>query len=149
MNKYPEVIVGAYVRDNKGKILLVKSHKWGGKNWSVCGGHVELGESIEEATQREVKEEIGIEVKDVMVFAVYDCIYPKQFFKKKHFVFLECNCKLKKVSNIKLDEDEIQEVRWFTIHEALKEKLEKFTRQSLNLLKNNPGNFYYKELNKK
>lgn len=144
MKKYPEACTGAYIKNSEGKVLLVKSYKWGGQIWSVSGGHVELGESIEDSIKREVKEEVGIEIDNVKIFAVYDAIFPKSFFQKKHFIFLECECQIKKGSKIKLDKKEIQEARWFTLDEALKQKLEKYTRASLNALKGKTTNFYHK-----
>lgn len=52
--KYPEPIVGALIFNNKDEIFLMKSHKWEGK-YVIPGGHIELGETIEEALKREVK----------------------------------------------------------------------------------------------
>ena len=54
---YPEPTVGALIINSENKILLVKSHKWMNGKYSVPGGHVEIGESFEEAIIREVKEE--------------------------------------------------------------------------------------------
>ena len=51
---YPEPTVGALIINNKKEILLVKSHKWLNNKYSVPGGHVEIGESFEEAIIREV-----------------------------------------------------------------------------------------------
>ena len=50
---YPEPTVGALIINNKKEILLVKSHKWLNNKYSVPGGHVEIGESFEEAIIRE------------------------------------------------------------------------------------------------
>ena len=51
--------------NKEGKILLAKSHKWFDK-YTLPGGHIELGETMEEAVEREVKEEVGINVGDVV-----------------------------------------------------------------------------------
>ena len=60
---YPEPTVGALIINNKKEILLVKSHKWLNNKYSVPGGHVEIGESFEEAIIREVKEETGLALR--------------------------------------------------------------------------------------
>ena len=49
--------------NSNNEILLVKSHKWIEKKWTVPGGHIELGETAHDAIIREVKEETGLEVK--------------------------------------------------------------------------------------
>jgi 8-oxo-dGTP diphosphatase len=57
----PRVAVAALaVKD--GKILLVKrKYPPGAGKWSLPGGHVELGERLEEAVLRELKEETGVD----------------------------------------------------------------------------------------
>ena len=65
MTHYPrgiEVIVGAYIINDKNQVLLFQSPKWGNE-WTICGGHVEVGETIDAAVKREVKEEIFSKLK--------------------------------------------------------------------------------------
>jgi 8-oxo-dGTP diphosphatase len=60
--KRPVVGVGAVILDGD-KILLEKRKNMPSKGrWSIPGGLVELGEGVEEAVVREVKEETGLEV---------------------------------------------------------------------------------------
>ena len=60
--KRPVVGVGAIILEGD-KILLEKRKNMPSKGkWSVPGGLVELGESVENAVVREVKEETGLDV---------------------------------------------------------------------------------------
>ena len=58
--EFPEVTVGALIFNPDGKLFLVKSHKWHDK-YVMPGGHIELGETAENALKREIKEETGID----------------------------------------------------------------------------------------
>ena len=64
--KYPEhpiVGVGGIIF-NGNSVLLVKRDKDPGRGeWSLPGGMVELGETLEEALIREIGEEVGVEIR--------------------------------------------------------------------------------------
>jgi ADP-ribose pyrophosphatase YjhB (NUDIX family) len=72
--KRPLVGAGALIlRD--GKLLLVKRGAQPGfGKWSVPGGLVELGENVQDAMVREVKEEVGFDVEAVKLTDVADTI---------------------------------------------------------------------------
>jgi 8-oxo-dGTP diphosphatase len=53
-----------------GKVLLGKRINSYAPKYSIPGGHLEIGETFEEAAIREVKEETGITVKNPKVIAV-------------------------------------------------------------------------------
>ena len=71
---YPEPTVGALIINDMDEVLLVKSYKWKNRKYSVPGGHVELGESFEEAIIREVKEETGLDVVPKRLFMIQECV---------------------------------------------------------------------------
>ncbi len=59
----PEVCVGAVVVD-RGRLLLIERGRGAAVGqWSVPGGRVEPGESMTDATEREVFEETGLSVR--------------------------------------------------------------------------------------
>ena len=59
----PAVIV--LVKREDGKILLAYNRKFRSKVYSLIAGFVEAGESAEDAVRREVREEVGLEIKNI------------------------------------------------------------------------------------
>ena len=126
VQNYPECTVGALIANGKGEILLVRSYKWGTK-YTVPGGHIELGERSETAVKREIKEEVGLEAEPVRLLLVQEAIYPADYIKHEHYIFLDYLCRTNS-SGVKLDGKEIQEYVWRTPSDALRLDLESFTR---------------------
>ena len=47
-SRYPEPTAGALIQNPEGRILLLRSHKFNDL-YAIPGGHIELGETAEEA----------------------------------------------------------------------------------------------------
>ena len=122
---YPEPTVGLFIFNSKGKLLLTKSPKWEGL-YSVPGGHVELGETIEEAAKREAKEEVGLDITFERVLMVQDAVYPKEFSRRKHFIFIECICRSD--GKVIIDNREIVDYIWIEPKKSLELKTDRFTK---------------------
>lgn len=56
------------VEDDDGRVLLARSPHFVPGVYSTLAGFVEPGESLEETVAREVREEVGVEVRDVRYF---------------------------------------------------------------------------------
>ena len=56
----PELCVGAVVIDDGALCLIRRGHGPAGGRWSLPGGRVEWGETLEEAAVRELEEETGL-----------------------------------------------------------------------------------------
>ncbi|WP_299055566.1 NUDIX domain-containing protein [uncultured Nocardioides sp.] len=59
------IAVAVLIRD--GQVLLAHRHqrrRWYPDCWDLVGGHVEAGETPEEAVRRECGEELGVEIHD-------------------------------------------------------------------------------------
>jgi nucleoside triphosphatase len=128
MQSYPEPIVGAFIFNDKGELFLIKTHKWKDK-YCVPGGHIEVGETIEQALIREAKEETGLDVSKPEYICLWEFINEKDFHVTRHMLFL--NHKVKAVSNEVTLNDEAQDFIWVTPKNALKLPLEKYTRLTL------------------
>lgn len=61
--------------------------------WSVPGGRVELGESLEQALGREMEEETGLIVAPVEILAVFDRIERDEAGVLYHFVIVDYLCR--------------------------------------------------------
>jgi nucleoside triphosphatase len=121
---YPEPTVGALIFNREGKAFLMRSHKWRGK-WVLPGGHIELGERMEDALRREVKEETNLDIRDIEFICFQEFIYDERFWQRRHFIFFDYACKTD-LTDVQLN-DEAEEYAWVTLDEALKMPVEHYT----------------------
>lgn len=132
MLKFPQVIknskgerahlgVVAIIKNANNKYLLVKRriYPWG---YAFVSGHVNKRESVENALKREVKEEIGVDIKSYrFLFTIEQdqrCIM--LFYKQVNYVY-ECFIE---DSNIKKN-FESSAVQWYSPEEIKQLKLAK------------------------
>jgi nucleoside triphosphatase len=130
--KFPEPTVGVFIFNKAGEVLLVKSHKWPDA-YVIPGGHVELGERLEEAAIREAKEETGLDIYDLKFINFQEFIHDPSFWKHKHFIFFDYACRTDSLE-VKLN-DEAQEHVWVRPEAALHLlPLDSYTRKSLEMI---------------
>ena len=72
------VTAAAIVSDGRGRVLLLKHRFRPGSGWGLPGGFMEKGEQPDAALRRELREEIGLEVEQLKLFAVRAFKKPKQ-----------------------------------------------------------------------
>jgi nucleoside triphosphatase len=128
---FPEPTVGVFIFNPSGELLLLKSHKWPGR-YVVPGGHVELGERIEEAAVREAKEETGLDVYDLEFILFQEFIYDPSFWKPRHFIFFDYTCKTRS-PDVHLN-DEAEEYIWVRLEAAVQLPLDAYTRKAIEEL---------------
>ena len=94
--QYPErpiVGVGAVIVQD-GKVLVVKrKYEPLAGQWSLPGGTLELGETLQEGVAREMREETGLEVEVGPVIEVFDRIMTDDARRVRyHFVLVDYLC---------------------------------------------------------
>ena len=92
------VAVGAVIRDGAERILLVKhvperNGYWQGK-WICPGGKLELGESIEAGTLREVREETSLEIELDSLLQPFERIVQSEGQTTLHVIYIDFLAKL-------------------------------------------------------
>lgn len=99
-----------------GRVLLVRRAKppLEGR-WSIPGGTVELGETLEHALVREMAEETGLEVEPLEVLIVFDRIEREGAEVAFHHVIVDYLCR--RVSGEARAASDALEVAWATADE--------------------------------
>ena len=104
---YPKIspaIIVAITCNNK--ILLAKGRHYKGDFYSLVAGYVDIGESIEETVVREVKEEVGLDIKNLKYFK-------SQPWPFSASVMLGFTAEADDAQQIVIEEAEIKEAGWF------------------------------------
>jgi NAD+ diphosphatase len=88
------------------RVLLGHARRFTGNMYSTLAGFVEPGESLEEAVAREVREEAGIEVTDIVYHSSQPWPFPASLMLGFYARALD--------ERIVLDDDELADARWFS-----------------------------------
>lgn len=99
----PAIIVAVL---NGDKILLARAARFPNGLYSVLAGFVEPGESLEECVKREVKEEVGVEVKNIRYFGSQPWLFPNSLMVGFTADYAG--------GEISIDQAEIVDAAWFT-----------------------------------
>jgi phosphoglycolate phosphatase-like HAD superfamily hydrolase/ADP-ribose pyrophosphatase YjhB (NUDIX family) len=121
----PIATVGALIHDGNGRVLMVRTHKWGDR-WGIPGGKIERGESSTDALEREILEETSLALREIQFALVQDCIDSPEFMRPEHFLLL--NYVARATTTAVTLNDEAEEFRWLTPAEALALDLNQPTR---------------------
>lgn len=144
--------VYAFIFNEKGEVLLQKrssNKKLWPNLWDItAGGHVLSGEFGMQALIREVKEELGLDIKEDEIKYLVGSTSSNIKGKIKNNHFNECYIVTKNIdiSQLKLQEEEVSDVKWFTKQEIL-ERIENNFEELTE--KTGPWNFlkrYYERL---
>lgn len=79
----PRVGIGVFVFKDGKFIMGCRKGAHGEGSWSVPGGHLEFGETIEEGARREVEEETGLAITDIKIAGLTNDIFETE---GKHYI---------------------------------------------------------------
>jgi 8-oxo-dGTP diphosphatase len=111
--KRPLVGVGALIF-HRGRILMAQRGKEPLKGWwSLPGGALETGESLDSAVRREVREETGLEIEPLGVFEIFERIMRDEAGTVEyHYVLIDYLCRV--AGGALCAGDDVCRVEWVT-----------------------------------
>jgi len=121
---------GAIILNDKNEVLLLQrsaNSRWKPSTWARPGGEVEFGETIEEALKREIKEEVGVEIKVIRQLSFHQNIDEGKKMHWLSFGFL-AKCVSGSVKNCEPDKHD--ELKWFSLND-LPTPLDNLTKESI------------------
>jgi NAD+ diphosphatase len=105
---YPRLSPAIIVLIERGEeILLARGHQFAPGRFGIVAGFVEPGESLEEAVQREIREEVNLDVSDITYFGSQPWPFP-------HGIMIGFRAQYAG-GDISLEDGELAEAGWYGI----------------------------------
>lgn len=91
--RHPIVGVGGVVIRDSSVLLIRRGREPLKGEWSIPGGMLELGESLEDGVKREVLEETGLRVRPLEALMVFDRVQKNGERVRYHYVIVDYVCR--------------------------------------------------------
>jgi nucleoside triphosphatase len=128
--RYPELIVGALLINERGEIFVARFSKIEGQ-YAIPGGHVEYGETVAQALTRELVEETALTPTRFQLLRVGERIRPPLYKDgSHHLVYLDFLVD-RWTGQLQLDGEELTDGLWLLPQAALDLPLTLTTRQAI------------------
>jgi NAD+ diphosphatase len=109
LHHYPRLSPSMIVLVTRGdEILLARSPRFVPGVYSTLAGFVEAGESVEHCVVREVREEVGVEIRNLRYLGSQGWPFPHSLMLGFHAEYAS--------GEIVMQVDEIEDAQWFDVH---------------------------------
>ena len=124
--------------DENNEVLMV--YNYDSNSWSLPGGSVEDGETLEEAAIREAWEEIGVKVKIGDVAAINECFFEDE---NEQILFITFRAEIVGGEISILNPNEISEIKWVELSKA--DELMPYHKLGVEKLLNSSAVYYFQK----
>lgn len=136
-NLFGHITSSAFIiNENKDQALLIYHNKY--NKWLSPGGHIEEGETCKQASYRETKEEIGLEILELCSNDIFDIdvhripekikngiVEPEHWHFDVRYLY-----QTSKENKLTIDKEEVNEYKWYNIKDLINEKDESINRMA-------------------
>jgi ADP-ribose pyrophosphatase len=113
---YPRVAVGAVVFKDERVLLVRRGQPPAEDRWAIPGGSVEIGETLQDAAEREIREETGIRIRAAEPIYTFDVIERDKTGRIRfHYVIVDVSAEY--VSGELTAGDDAIDARWISADE--------------------------------
>ncbi len=110
IHHYPRISPSMIVLVTRGdELLLARSPRFAPGVYSTLAGFVEPGESVEQCVRREVREEVGVSIHEPRYICSQGWPFPHSLMLGFHAEYSN--------GDILMQPEEIEDARWFSIHD--------------------------------
>jgi 8-oxo-dGTP diphosphatase len=126
--KQPIIGIGAVVIHDNQVLLVKRANPPKQGLWCIPGGKVEFGENLQQAAEREIKEETGVVIKATTPVYVFDLIEDE----KRHYVIVDLLADY--ISGTPKAGDDADDAKWFSLQDIDQPNIDLETKRLLRKL---------------